>query len=245
MIKESKYLKNINDKLKFKIRPNTTDIKVIDEVVNRNVYEKSKMKFFLKDKVWLDLGGNIGTFALMALINNSKVYSYEPEKDNYELLKYNINLNKKFYKLKNIKTFKKAVSYKQSNEKLYLCNGEYNKYRHSLIPIRGRNNIINLKTLALKDILKKYKDINSIKMDIEGSEIDILKNFKSWKNIEQLVFEYSFDIDKSIPNFIKIIKKLKKYFKTVYLPASIKTSIRKKEKFYNYFPSGIIIFCKK
>jgi len=31
--------------LKFYIRPNTTDEKVIDEVINRNVYQKKKLNF--------------------------------------------------------------------------------------------------------------------------------------------------------------------------------------------------------
>ena len=41
--KESKFLKKINSTLKFNIRKETTDEKVIDEVVNRNVYELKKV----------------------------------------------------------------------------------------------------------------------------------------------------------------------------------------------------------
>ena len=35
--------------MEFETRPNTTDQKVIEEVVTKNSYERKKDKFFLKD----------------------------------------------------------------------------------------------------------------------------------------------------------------------------------------------------
>jgi hypothetical protein len=50
--------------MEFRTRPDTTDAKVIDEVVKRNVYEHKKFGFLLSDcPTWLDLGANIGKCA--------------------------------------------------------------------------------------------------------------------------------------------------------------------------------------
>jgi hypothetical protein len=51
------------------------------------------------------------------------------------------------------------------------------------------------------------------------AEIDILELLKPEdyrnSNIQKLVFEYSFDFDKSIPRFLKIVDTLKEYFRVV------------------------------
>jgi len=39
-------------------------------------------------------------------------------------------------------------------------------------------------------------------------------------------------------------KKLSKHFKTIFVPASLQKSIDRSDEKYNYFPSGIVIFCK-
>ena len=87
----------VNDvEIKCNIRKNTTDIKVIKEVLETRVYHKTtRDKDFTfdveKGEKWLDLGGNIGTFAIYALTKGAKkVISYEPEKDNFEILSKNM-----------------------------------------------------------------------------------------------------------------------------------------------------------
>jgi hypothetical protein len=79
-------------------------------------------------------------------------------------------------------------------------------------------------------------------MDIEGAEIDILEflNPSDYKKfgIKKMVFEYSFDIDNSIPRFMKIMKSLQKYFKHVHW-----TKVKPNELTYDYFPAATLVFC--
>lgn len=100
-----------------------------------------------------------------------------------------------------------------------MCKGDYNKSRHTLYHKKGRE-YIDVNIITLGKIIKDHPEINSIKMDIECSEIDILEHtdFSLYPNIKKkMVFEYSFDIDPSIPRFMQIINKLKENFKTVRL----------------------------
>jgi FkbM family methyltransferase len=229
------------DELQFKIRPNTTDAKVIDEVITKNTYEKKNRNNDFNFEIgpgqtWLDLGGNIGTFSVLALEKGAdKVITYEPESENYELLKHNLSLNR--YPKNKYKTHKQAVSTKNGKMNLHLCKGDYNKYRHSLIPIRGRETT-PVSVVSLESVRKKYPSINSIKMDIEGAEIDILEKYKKWEGIDNLVFEYSFDVDNSIPRFMKIIDKLKKKYDNVLF-----LKVKPDELEYNHFPRATMVYC--
>lgn len=218
-------------------RPNTTDEKVIPEVLQKNVYQSPKFKFFLEETDrWLDLGGNIGTFSLLCLNKNIPVVSFEPESENFELLQKNVETN--FGKTKLFKGFQKAIGLHNGKLPLYLCKGDYNKYRHTLCPKRGRDTIM-VPIVSIIDIIQKYS-INSIKIDIEGYEIELLEkiSLQDLKPIRKLVYEYSFDVDKSIPRFLNIVKKLKKHFKFVQYD-----KVKDNELQYNYYPPCVNVYC--
>jgi FkbM family methyltransferase len=224
------------------VRPNTTDDKVIEEVITKDVYEKKSINFFIEsDDVWLDLGGNIGTFTLMVLDRDAKVITFEPEPENYDLLKGNVELNFGLDSRQVLGLFPTAVGAKEGTVDLYLCKGDYNKYRHTVYKKRGRESI-SIKMESIKSVLQKFKEVTAIKMDIEGSEIDILETMKleDWKRtqVKKLVFEYSFDIDPSIPRFLEIIKNLRKYFKMVHY-----TKVKENELEYRYFPAMTLVYC--
>ena len=242
--------------LKFRIRPNTTDSKVIDEVINRNTYRKPKIGFLIKPgQTWLDLGGNIGTFAVLALVLGAdKVICYEPEIDNFNLLKTNLDLNSKiiednfiFSEAKNLNklpgcryvVYNQAVGTTVGQQELYLCQGTYNKYRHSLIKRRGRKTV-PVEVITLSQVRAIHPEINAIKIDIEGAEIAILEAYDDWTGIDQLVFEYSFDVDSSIPRFMAIIHKLEKAFPIVHY-----LKVNPDELHYKHFPAATMVYCLK
>ena len=136
----------------------------------------------------------------------------------------------------------KAVNTKAGVAELYLCKGDYNKYRHTLYPKRGRQSI-KVPVLAFKDEMNKYKP-DGVKIDIEGAEIDILESIKpsDWSkwNTKKLTFEYSFDIDPYIPRFLEIIQNLEKYFSTVSY-----SKVKPEEEYYKHFPAATMVYCLK
>lgn len=226
------------DKIEITYRDNTTDVKVIKEVLIDNVYQKRRIGFLIdKNDIWLDLGANIGTFSLFVLSMGGKTIAVEPELENLQLLKNNLQqFSKSNYKILPI-----GVGLNNGKSKLYLCQGDYNKYRHSMIPKRGRD-FVEISINSLPTILNNYPSINAIKMDIEGIEIELLEHIplKYFENINKLVFEYSFDIDRSIPRFLEIINRLKTVFSVVYY-----TKVKDNQMEYNYFPACTNVYCLK
>lgn len=233
-------MKNTLSPLKVWVRPGTTDEKVVPEVLVRGVYEKPKLGFLVepKDK-WLDLGGNIGTFVLFCLARGvSSISSYEPEPENFTLLAKNVKEN--FPNAKNVSLVERAVSVTKGTMPFYLCKGEYNKYRHTLCPKRGRHTV-PVKVEAVVRVIQKSR-ANCLKMDIEGAEITILEflTLQHYRTLglRKLVFEYSFDVDKSIPRFMAIIRRLQQYFPLVHYD-----KVKENELVYNYFPACTLVYC--
>jgi FkbM family methyltransferase len=225
--------------LELYIRPETTDIKVIKEVLETNVYEKQKLGFFVQEgEHWLDLGGNIGTFALLALSHGASVVTCEPEHDNLELLQKNLehNFPNGDYEILPVAVTTDA----NATVDLYLCKGEYNKYRHTIHPKRGRSSV-KVQQKHIHDLLAEH-DFDCIKMDIEGAEIDILETLTpedyQQYGIKKMVFEYSFDIDPSIPRFLAIVDNLRLYFDEVSY-----SKVKENELEYKHFPAMTMVYC--
>lgn len=226
--------------IKLWYRPHTTDEKVIQEVLKKKCYERKSLNFYIQPKErWLDVGANIGTFSLFCLSKGASVIAFEPEPENFDLLSQNLRRNA--CESVPATCFQEAVTLTRGTKPLYLCKGDYNKYRHSLYPKRGRTTLI-VRTRSLPSILKQFT-IDCLKIDIEGYEIDLLEGLSfqtHFKHIKKLVFEYSFDVDPSIPRFMKIIQKLKTHFSMVHYE-----KVKEHELEYRYFPACTLVFCKR
>ncbi len=222
----------IVDELILDIRNGTTDQKVIAEVLIDNAYQNRAVPFIIEpqDK-WLDLGANIGTFALLALSCGASVKCIEPEPVNYAILCKNLSSNFS----ENWGAVQIGVSTSAGTGKLYLCNTEYNKYRHSMHISKNRESI-DIDTVELSSLLD---GVDCIKMDIEGAEIDLLEQYgDKFKGIRKLVFEYTFDADPSIARFKAIIAKLRKSFGKVHYKKFDETQDK-----YVFYPPCLNVYC--
>lgn len=220
--------------LDFFIRPGTTDEKVVPEVVQKHCYERKDF-MFSKGDIWLDIGANIGTFSCYAMMRGAaKVTAFEPEEENYAILVENIRLNGFF---DCVRTFKMAVTADGGDIILYTCKSIRNKYRHSIIP-HNKWGTVQIKSMAIDTVFTNFTP-TCVKMDCEGAEFEIIDRNTDFSGLSKLVFEYHFDIDRSIANFLKRVELLSKYFSKIYfgkLPNSAT---------YDFFPASKIVFCQK
>jgi len=185
----------------------------------------------------IDLGSNIGyiTLLLSDLVGkNGIVYAIEPEPENFNILNYNIEINK----ITNVKTFNFAIS--DTKEKLEFHIGRSSNLS-SLIKSKNsteKNILVNTETLT--DFLKGKKYPNFIKMDVEGSEVEIFRGmYDYFKNTNEgnclIVLEIHpmfYSPERSLENEFK--KFLQIGFKTKYvISAGVPTPDKFKEFGYD------------
>jgi len=114
------------------------------------------------DKIILDLGGNVGLFAIHVTPWAEKIITVEPTPSHFAL---NEQLTSQF---NNITRLQAAVSNITGTTKFFLF--ESNSTMNSLIDRSG--NFIMVDTITIPDIISKFKlkTVDFIKIDIEGSE---------------------------------------------------------------------------
>jgi FkbM family methyltransferase len=117
--------------------------------------------------VILDIGGNVGGFCLWAnqRWKNSKIYSYEPIKKNFEFLKLNTK------DIENIMAMNLAIGSKTEQRRMHY--GAHNvgecSFQHGAEQIEEGEDV----SVVAASLLPKA-DI--VKIDTEGAEIEILEN---------------------------------------------------------------------
>lgn len=141
--------------------------------------EKAATDFFQtfinKDDIVLDIGSNIGYYAVQEARLGKKVYAIEPMIQSFEILNKNIELNK----FDNVESFNYAIGDKNEDCEIYHC-GHLNLSK--MIPVEGWDKT-KIKMLTGKTFLEKYlkdkKQPNVLRMDVEGYELNILKGFEN------------------------------------------------------------------
>ena len=126
----------------------------------------------------IDVGANIGYYTLIfaQLVGSSgKVFAFEPEPKNFEILKKNIEINN----YQNIVAEQKIVSDKSGIVKLFIA--EHGIVGHRINQQKSSQKFIEIESIILDNYIKKLNldnKINFIKIDVEGSEPKVLEGTK-------------------------------------------------------------------
>jgi len=169
------------------------------EIFIHNEYEFDNKSVVEEGDVVLDIGANFGFFACYAIENNAKkIYAVEPFPTAYENVK---KLSEKFP----IVPINKAVSSKIDNVTMSLKTGD-----SAANCLTHYNNIFNndgeqilVDTININDLINSIDScINLLKIDCEGSELDVFETITSenLNKISKLVIETHSDY---IDNFIR------------------------------------------
>lgn len=194
-------------------RRDTTDFNCLREVLKNHCYKMKRLGIEVeKGEKWLDLGGNIGAFGLVAFEGGaSEVISYEPEPNAFAIMceNYIRHRGKTIVHCHN----SAITSANHPTITFYTGAKETDRYRTSIFKnSRGRE--LQLKNRFAGTEIKHLK-VDGIKMDIEGSEFDLIE-MDLLPEANKLMMEYHFQKDRSMKNFHYRMDKLREHFSVVH-----------------------------
>lgn len=137
----------------------------------------------------VEVGANIGTFAIYAATDNRKarLYCYEPIKANYDVLVKNIAQNG--YQDR-IRAFNLGVASRTERRAFYLASSP----EHSFTKIDSADHSVNVDCLSLRDVLESNRlaKVDLLKINAEGAEYEILYSTTAecFDKIDEIRMEY-------------------------------------------------------
>lgn len=182
-------------------------------------------KYDLKEgDVVFDCGAycGISSYYFSKLVGETgKVYAFEPDKLNYEMLLKNIEL----HNLKNVIPINKGI-WSKSDTLIFNTEGGLGS---ALVNILDRETEVNknkIDVVCITDIIKEYNipKVDFVKMDIEGAEIEAIKGIKDYLKDHDINFAIaSYHILDNERTYIKlesIFKEIGYYVETIRLYSS-------------------------
>ena len=147
------------------------------------VYEPNQFyflsKFLKKGMVFIDVGANVGLYSLFTsrLVGKTgQVVAIEPSRREFYRLTQNLKMNK----TKNIKALKLALGNSNAIKKLnvavspYDGHNSFGTFGYETTKIDHTEEVVT-KTLDKLILETKMKQIDAIKIDVEGAELTVLK----------------------------------------------------------------------
>lgn len=143
-------------------------------------YVEEQTNFFKKNikkgDVVLDLGAHIGYFTCLfaQLVGKSgKVFAFEPEPNNFQLLKKNVEVNG----YNHVVVEQKAVSNLNSTIKMYISNSPKD---HRIYDTEDDRESIEIESITLDEYFKDFNQkIDFIKSNIQGADFAAFQGMKS------------------------------------------------------------------
>jgi FkbM family methyltransferase len=163
---------------------NPRDEGIAPALLAKGVFEKAETELFKSliepGMVVLDIGANIGYYALIAakiVGETGKVYAFEPERANFDLLAKSIEKNG----YRNVIPVNKAVSDKSGQIKLFLDRVNFGRHSLSSKNVPEKCWHEEVESITLDEFFEHEPGggrVGLIKMDVEGAEGLVLAGAK-------------------------------------------------------------------
>jgi len=183
----------VNDFYKLKFVADTdSDQYVYNEIYGpENSYRRESLLPLMRDGTVVEIGAHKGFFSMLAGSVAKRVIAFEPNEENYDYLKRNIELNK----MGHVIPINKAVSNTEDNRTFTVSN--ITAARHTLMPsgFSGSGKAVEVACTTLSAILcdPNYliDRVRVLKVDCEGAEYDIFQGCDPtlFQKIDAIVME--------------------------------------------------------
>lgn len=156
----------------------TRNNSVARSLFTRGIHEPTETRVFCdaaaRSTAVIDIGANIGYYALMAARLGKKTYAFEPSGQSFSLLARSIAANN----YSNLQAMNKAVSYKAGKEKFFFSSSDCagNSLSGKNIDFTKGDSESEVETVTLDDFfgsrLKNEKVL--VKIDVQGAEGSVI-----------------------------------------------------------------------
>jgi len=181
--------------------------------LNNQQHKKKRIKFYSnfikKGDLCFDIGANIGNRTAIFVELGCKVIAVEPQRESFNYLK------KKFGSNQKVQLVNKAADEKTGQRDIFICDADaissMSEEWISAVNKSGRyagfkwNRKAKIDATTLDVLIKKFGMPVFCKIDVEGSELAVLKGLS--KPIRHISFEFSQDY---IPSTVKSLQYLNK-----------------------------------
>jgi len=218
--------------IQFYHREGTSDLKTFNEVIVGDCYQKKGNKIQAGEH-WIDCGGNVGAFTLLALSKGARVTVYEPDPNNCKMIERNLKANEW-----NAEIICAGLVHNDTKKANLYVGNNGNVWRNSMFKNWNGKGLkvdcVNFDEVVPDDVC--------VKMDIEGAEIPILQATK--KIFKKLIYEWSFDINQDLSIFWAVIDKQKANY-DIKFEEHRTCYDDKREAFWqkSWFPACTNVFC--
>ena len=169
----------------YKMYINPREKGVAQGVVTQD-YERAEGEVFRgiikKGMNVVDAGANVGIYSLLAssLVGAAgRVYSFEPESYNFQLLSANLRANG----CKNVIATRKGLSEKVGRVNLFLDRDNYGLHSFVSRNVNETKEVIEVETTTLDSFLPTTR-IDVLKIDVQGAEGNVLRGSKQFLDQE-------------------------------------------------------------
>ncbi len=163
-------------KVKCYCRDNTIDYNTYQSAIHHDEYGFGALGLKRFDTI-IDIGSYIGGegIELCAMGFDFRIYSYDPLQENLALY----NKNMEYLKFNGVKMFCQAVGGEHKTVKFNLTPSQQDRFVGNVIS-GERPGCVDVQMVTLDDIFNtnRIERCNVLKMDCEGTEMDILKTSK-------------------------------------------------------------------
>jgi FkbM family methyltransferase len=165
------------------------DVTVTDRIVIREIFEENVYQVGnddVLDGTVVDIGGNVGVFSIYAAALGAKrVLAFEPEDDNAEIFRMNLEANE----TDNVELNHVAVAGEDKEFEIYKAQGATKRIefaKNLKVPTQ------KVKAVSINKIMDELDEVAVLKIDCEGGEYDIFEGItiENLKKIRYITGEF-------------------------------------------------------
>lgn len=160
---------------------------LFEEIFVSNIYHFTATNL---QPVIIDCGANIGfaTLYFKKLYPEARILAFEPDPESFALLQRNVLENN----LQHVEIYNVALSDETGTIAFYQADRKAG-LTSSLSAERGGEREITIAVQKLSEFIRPFNSINLIKMDIEGAEVNVIKDLSESNTLlktSQYIIEY-------------------------------------------------------